>query len=176
MTEDERRRAFAEAFIAQARSDWGVYHILSECRDVVVACHRLHYLQMACEKLAKAYRLRDTHASVKELQSGHTGFAKFVGPFFSAVLKEEYRGKDAQLQGLIARARTFAREIEKLAPATDRVAVPENTEYPWERSDQVVAPCRYSFPALELLREPGGLAFLNLIGRALGEFERVRIR
>ena len=126
MTEEERRRAFAEAFIAQARSDWRVYRILAE-RNEVPSCHRLHYLQMVCEKLAKAYRLRDTKSPVDELVSKHSGFSKFVGPFFTA-LKDEYSGKDAQLRGLIQRARTLAREIEKLAPAIDRSANPENAE------------------------------------------------
>src|SRR5882724_6463098 len=59
MTDDDQRRAFAQAFIAQARSDWLVYRVLTESAEVPL-CHRLHYLQMACEKLAKAYRLRDT--------------------------------------------------------------------------------------------------------------------
>jgi hypothetical protein len=59
-----------------------VYRILAE-HDEVPSCHRLHYLQMVCEKLAK-----------------HSGFSKFIGPFFMA-LKEDYSGKDAQLRGLI---------------------------------------------------------------------------
>jgi hypothetical protein len=29
MTADERRRAFADAFIAQARSDWDAYRVLA---------------------------------------------------------------------------------------------------------------------------------------------------
>ena len=153
MTEDERRRAFAEAFIVQARSDWRVYRILAE-RNEVPSCHRLHYLQMVCEKLAKAYRLRDTKSPIDDLVSKHSGFSKFVGPFFTA-LKDEYRGKDEQLRGLIQRARTLAREIEKLAPAIDRSASPEN--------------------AVQLLTQPGGRAFLNLVERALDDFERVAL-
>lgn len=174
MTEDERRQAFAEAFIAQARSDWGVQRLLSEEKDVAV-CHRLHYLQMVCEKLAKAYRLRDTKSPVSELVSKHTGFEKFVGAFFAVALRDEYQGKDAQLQGLIKRARALAREIEKLAPAIDRVDAPENVEYPWERGDRVTAPCSYSFPSIELQRDPGGRAFLNLIERALDDYERLSL-
>lgn len=99
-----------------------------------------------CEKPAKAYRLRDTRSPVGELVSRHTGFAKFVGRFFAAVLKDEHRGREAQLQGLIGRARTLAREIEKLAPAIDRVAAPENSEYPWERDDRIVAPASIGSP------------------------------
>jgi hypothetical protein len=104
------------------------------------------------------------------LLSKHTGFAKFVGPFFAAVLKDDYRRKDAQLRGLITRARALAREIEKLAPATDRTAAPENAEYPWERDERVIAPCLYQFPSLELLRQEGGRAFLNLVKRAIDSF------
>jgi hypothetical protein len=175
MTEDERRRAFAEAFIAQARSDWGVQRLLAEQKGVAV-CHRLHYLQMVCEKLAKAYRLRDTKSPVGELVSKHTGFEKFVGAFFTVALKDEYRGKDAQLGGLIKRARALARAIEKLAPAIDRVDAPENVEYPWERDDRVTAPCSYSFPSIELQRDAGGRAFLNLIERALDDYEKLSLR
>jgi hypothetical protein len=168
--EDERRRAFSRAFIAQARSDFRVYRHLAE-RPEFAVCHALHYLQMATEKLAKAYRLRDTKSPVDELVSKHTGFAKFIGPFFTATLKDEYRGRDAQLRGIIARSRQLAREIEKLAPAIDRSIVPENAEYPWEREDVIVAPCDYGFPALDMLRQPGGRTFLNLIERAFESFE-----
>lgn len=154
MTADERRRAFAEAFVAQSRSDWAAYRVLARQKEI-----------------AKAYRLRDTNAPVDELLSKHTGFAKFIGPFFVAALKQEYAGKDAQLMRLLTRARTLAREIEKLAPAIDRATTPENAEYPWERDDRVIAPCRYAFPSLELLRQPGGRAFLNLIERALDGFD-----
>lgn len=173
MTEAERRRAFALAFMAQARSDWHAYRVLNEAH--VAMCHRLHYLQMACEKLAKAYRLRDTKAPVDDLVSKHSGFSKFVAPFFMAVLKDEYSGKDQQLRALVQRARALAREIEKLAPAIDREESPENAEYPWERDGQVTAPCDFAFPSLEPLRQPGGRAFLNLVERALDDFERVTL-
>ncbi|HMA94268.1 MAG TPA: hypothetical protein VKP30_16365 [Polyangiaceae bacterium] len=174
MMEDERRRAFALAFIAQARSDWAVYRHLSEQRQFA-PCHMLHYLQMATAKLAKAYRLRDTKSPVDEIVSRHTGFAKLIGPFFLAALKAEYRDREAQLRGLIARSRMLAREIEKLAPAIDRATAPENAEYPWERDDDVLAPCSYPFPSLELLRQPGGRAFLNLVERALDGFEQLSL-
>lgn len=124
---------------------------------------------------AKAYRLRDTKASVDELVSKHSGFAKFVGPFFLAVLKGDYAGRDEQLRGLLSRARAIAREIEKLAPAVDRRASPENVEYPWERDGDVTPPCAFTFPALELLRQAGGRAFLNLVGRALDDFDQLAL-
>jgi hypothetical protein len=168
MTDDGHRAAYAAAFIKQARSDWLVFRALSE--PPIAFCHRLHYLQMACEKLAKAYRLRDTSSPIDELISKHTGFEKFIGAFFLAI-KSEYVGKHKQLETLIRTSRNYAREVEKLAPAIDRVCAPENAEYPWERDGAIVVPCEYTYPGLVFLRERGGFAFLNLIQRALNEYE-----
>jgi hypothetical protein len=169
MTERERRAAYATAFIAQARSDWLAYRVLEQ--SGIAVCHHLHYLQMVCEKVAKAYRLRDTESPLDDLVSKHTGFSKFISAFSAAVLKDEYVGKSAQLQVLMQSSRSFAREIEKLAPAIDRSTAPENAEYPWERDGRVIAPCEFGFPSLALLREAGGRAFLKLVSRALDDFE-----
>jgi hypothetical protein len=38
---------------------------------------------MATEKIAKAYRIRDTVADVDELVRHHTGFEEFVNAFFA---------------------------------------------------------------------------------------------
>jgi len=173
MTAEQRRPAYARAFIAQARSDWQAYRVLEQAELPV--CHHLHYLQMVCEKLAKAYRLRDTKAPVDELVATHSGFSKFISAFFTAVLKDEYVGKTLQLGLLIQRSRKLAREIEKLAPALDRAASPENAEYPWERDGSVIAPCDFGFSALSLLRQSGSRAFLKLVHRALDDFESVTL-
>ena len=61
MTDTERRQAYAEAFAAQGRSDWTEYqHLSTLTYPSLPWCHALHYLQMATEKIAKAYRIRDT--------------------------------------------------------------------------------------------------------------------
>jgi len=99
----------------------------------------------------------------------------FADAFIAQARSDDYRGKEAKLQGLLARARNIAREIEKLAPSIDRKDSPENAEYPWERDGQVIAPCMYGFPSLSLLRDPGGRSFLNLIERALQDFERLTL-
>jgi hypothetical protein len=64
----EPRRRWADAFLRQARSDLAVYHLLSgrSERDIP-RCHALHYLQMACEKIAKAYRIRGRFSSKFDL-------------------------------------------------------------------------------------------------------------
>ena len=171
MTDDELRRAYERAFLAQARSDWNVYRLLSASGEP--ACHALHYLQMATEKLAKAYRMRETDSPVSELVSRHTGFAKFVRQYLlSARNRAAYEGKAAQLQSLVQESAKLAAEIEKLAPAIDRGSSPENVEYPWEAGGRVFAPCEWSFPALSLLRAPHGRAFLKTIELALRDFDQ----
>jgi hypothetical protein len=170
MTEDELRRAYASAFLMQARSDWAVFNLLQESEHP--PCHALHYLQMACEKLAKAYRLRDTASPVTELVSHHVGFTKFIRQYLlSPRFRDEYAGKHAKLHSLMQDAAKLAAEVEKLAPAIDRRNAPENAEYPWEAGETVVAPCTWGFPSLSLLREQRGRTFLKLVSSALRDYE-----
>ena len=90
---DDRRGRFAAAFYAQASSDWALYKRLADLDDVAL-CHKLHYLQMACEKLAKAYRLRDLDTDVDAVATKHVGFTKFINAFLrSPRLLEEYADK-----------------------------------------------------------------------------------
>ena len=131
---------------------------------------------MATEKIAKAYRIRDTHADPDELARHHTGFVEFVSAFFrSPTIREEYRGKDAALKALQKNAEVLAREIQKLAPAIERLNAPENAEYPWEREEVVYSPCSYAYPNLDLLKTAGGRAAMNVLARAFRAYERLRI-
>src|SRR5215211_6949959 len=110
------REAWASAFAAQSQSDWQAYDLLAAATHLP-ACHQLHSLQMACEKIAKAYRCRDKTVNLEELLKRHVGFSKFMGSFLtSPSLKEAYRGRAAQLSEVSRLARALAREIEKLAP------------------------------------------------------------
>jgi hypothetical protein len=177
VTPDERRLAFADAFAAQGRSDWEVFkHLAGLSRPSFPSCHRLHYLQMATEKIAKAYRIRDTGADVDKLAKGHAGFEEFVNSFFRCkTIRDEYTGKDAVLQTLQKNATTLAKQIEKLAPAIDNFVSPENAEYPWERDGKVHRPCKFEYPNLSMLTQPAGRAVMNLIERAFNDFERLNI-
>jgi hypothetical protein len=178
MNADERRRAFADAFAAQGRSDWEVYQHLSGLpKPSFPRCHQLHYLQMATEKIAKAYRIRDTDGDVDALAHSHTGFEEFVNAFFRApAIRTEFQGRDAALQTLQRSAQTLAREIEKLAPAIDRLVSPENSEYPWERDDRVLLPCEFDYPNLSMLTQPGGRAVMRLVQRAFEGYETLHIQ
>ena len=53
----DRRSQYAQGFYDQGWSDWQAYGVLTRAKELP-RCHPLHYLQMACEKLGKAYRLR----------------------------------------------------------------------------------------------------------------------
>ena len=63
---NERQRLY----LVQARSDWALYEFLK----TQPICHRLHYLQMCTEKLAKAFFWRSTGAG----NLNHTAFVKFL--------------------------------------------------------------------------------------------------
>lgn len=175
MTPQERRTAFAQGFYEQASSDWAIYELLSSARRVE-RCHPLHYLQMATEKIAKAYRIRDVAADVDELARHHSGFAPFVNQFMNSdVVRNEYRGRDAARESKRQQLHRLAEQVERLAPAIDNLATPENAEYPWQRGDTILVPCRYQYPALNFLTEPSGLALLNLVSRAIRDYDKIRI-
>lgn len=128
---------------------------------------------MATEKLAKAYRFRDTLTSVETLLTSHVGFSEFFNTYLrSPAMRREFMGRDAQLHKIQRDCQTLARAVEQLAPAVDPLGHPANAEYPWEEGGRIVAPVGYSFPSISLLRGAGGRWFLNLIERAFSEYPR----
>jgi hypothetical protein len=168
------REQWADAYACQGRSDWGIYQQLAG-NPVIAACHSLHYLQMACEKIAKAYRWRDTSTDEHSLTHGHVAFSKFIQSFLgSPSIRRDYIGRAELLGNLTRLCRKLAREVEKLAPSVARENSPENAEYPWEQGESVIVPCEYAYPSLSLLGEPGGRTFLKLVSRAFDEYEKVR--
>lgn len=178
---DDERARWAKAFWWQADSDLAVFDLLTApAQRALPRCHSLHYLQMACEKIAKAYRARDTatelHGSHGLLRR-HVGFEKFIKSFLlSPQVQSEYDGRTEQLQQVGKAVRALAREIEKLAPAVDNTSTPENTEYPWVQGDAVIAPRDYDYSRLSLLAEPGGRTFLKLLRLAVECFETIKVR
>lgn len=163
------RSEWADAFHAQARSDWAVYEQLGVAS--LPACHRLHYLQMACEKLAKAYRLRGTEADEEELRKHHVGFVSSINTWMrSPAIRERYPGREAQREKVARQVAAVARLIEGLAPAADRGNTPEDVEYPWRDGARVVVPCNFTFPVEETLAGHEGRHFLKLVKLALDLF------
>ncbi len=134
-------------------------------------CHRLHYLQMACEKIAKAYRLREAETFTENDLYSHTAFSKFILFFLKTPrLRSRYRAQDAKRRQIERYARSLAIAIEKLAPAVDRANTPANAEYPWIENNKVFVPIRHQFDAARRLLEPAGQDFLALIEIAITDY------
>lgn len=164
------REEWAAAYHRQASSDWKLFVELL-ARGDVPACHALHFLQMATEKLAKAYRFRDTATSEDALLTKHVGFQKFLNSFLlSPQMRDEFAGRHAQLAAIRKGLAPIALAVERLAPAVAREGSPGNAEYPWELGESVVAPVDHDFHEVLLLRGAHGRAFLNVVSRALAEF------
>ncbi len=162
------RREWADAFAAQSRCDFQVY--LKMPADVE-DCHKLHYLQMAAEKIAKAYRLRDTQMGLENAMTSHVAFSHFAMlMLMSSSTKTRYQGKDAWLQQTLRRVQGLAREIEKLAPSVDRQQSPANAEYPWAEGESIVTPCRHSYAVMVALQSPNGNDFLRLLQEAINGY------
>ncbi len=67
---------WARAFLEQARSDWQMWqHIHSQ---KLPGCHELHYLQMTCEKLGKAFLIAGRSLSPQQAKASHVAFKRFL--------------------------------------------------------------------------------------------------
>lgn len=167
------RARLADAYAEQSRSDFAVYSLYLQNAE---ECHRLHYLQMACEKIAKAYRLRDLVFFNPDDLYSHVVFSKFITGFLkSTPVKRRYLSQEAKRRQVERYARSLAVEIEKLAPAVDREQTPANVEYPWTAGEAIFVPCRHDYPVSRHLREQGGRDFLKLLEIAIEDYENIRL-
>lgn len=164
----ETRVRVADAYAEQSCSDFAVYQIHLQGAE---ECHRLHYLQMACEKIAKAYRLRDPVSFNPDDLYSHAVFSKFVVGFLkSTPTKNRYRSQDSKRRQMDRYAKLLAGEIERLAPAVDRENRPDNVEYPWMAGETIFIPCRHTYPISRHLGEQGGRDILKLIEIAIKDY------
>jgi hypothetical protein len=125
-------------FLDQARSDYGIYRLLGR-RDV---CHRLHYLQMCTEKLAKVYLWRNGHFP----GFGHDKFKPFLTHLDATRpdLHSLFGYRDVR-RFVLQKTSIWdlARRIQKLAPAHG-ISGP-NPEYPWPPNLPTTGPLVHSF-------------------------------
>lgn len=126
------------------------------------ACHALHYLQMAAEKICKAH----LHAIGQPANSSHAVVRKHL-PTLARVLGATRALSGSRLKEL----KRLAYEIEMLAPALiSEGSRPENPEYPWQNRDgTVVCPADYDFP---LGRERGLASLIKLIEQAAQRYSQ----
>ena len=132
-------------------------------------CQQLHFLQMACEKICKAY-LCGQGTDPETLQSSH---AYVAGPL-PVIARQQFALQSGHVQKdrswMIAAIRKLARKIELLAPAVKAGgAVPANCEYPWVGPDgSVKVPAEYNFQ-FDLLYEEAGRHLLKALFSAVDD-------
>ena len=157
---------WTKAYARQAQADFATWQE-HQGHDSVPACHKLMFLQMACEKLTKAHLCR-AGSSPKDLQTSHAYTAKSL----PIVVRQQivafgYRLRDAAW--VIQHSKHLAREIELLSPAvTDDGQRPDNCEYPWEDAGALLhVPLDWTFAPSGLLTAPAGRTFLKLVHAAI---------
>lgn len=139
--DDDWRRSYA----VQALSDLDAREALAESPGIA-KCHRLHFLQMAAEKVCKAHLVAENgHDHVRKSHA-------YVAKVLPVLARQFYgvTGRAAMQRWQVQAVRHFASEIELLAPACDDGGSREdNTEYPWiDGGGAVRTPCLHSFPKL----------------------------
>lgn len=158
---------WAEAFLSQAQADWKMHKKMRKANEA--ACHVLHYLQMATEKLGKAYFL-SAGTDVEEVQNTHLVFTKFLRLAARNGKLQKLLGMSAaQLRAHVRQLLPLAHSIEKLAPALAEGSV--NAEYPWQAPDGTVkTPIAYDFALSTTLQETNGRHLLELVNAIFESF------
>jgi len=162
--------AWQLAFLKQARADWETYQRIDD--PTWPMCHRLHFLQMATEKLGKAL-LVTGDMPLERITHTHAAFVKFLRVALNSHnLQNGLRMTYSQVRAHFNRLLPIAGEIEMLAPTLAQDG--PNPEYPWpDRAGQILAPIDYSFPLMKRLKSPQGAQLLRHLGYFIAEFEKL---
>ncbi len=133
------------AYFIQATSDYKVLLLMLRSEDVNL-CHKLHYLQMATEKMAKGFLTRQNGSMFPKTHDALVGFMR------QARL-------NAALQGIcgIGDKKSYIAYIQALSPLAQTIEdlSPEGTphanpEYPWEVGGKIEIPSEFDFPSINL--------------------------
>jgi hypothetical protein len=161
------QQEWALGYARQAAADFKTFEKLQSL--AIPECHKLQFLQMACEKLVKAH-LCQAGADPKGLEKSHG----YVAGTLPVVLRQyvtliNFSGPKAR--DVLKRAKHLAQEINVLAPAVKRAGDrPDNCEYPWtDPAGNLHVPLDWSFGPSQLLVLPGGSTFLKLIQGAINQ-------
>jgi hypothetical protein len=147
---------WARGYALQALSGLGAREALVNAN--AEKCHRLHFLQMAVEKVCKAHlTVASGHNHVRKTHAYMMGTFPVIARQFYGKLNDGNKIRGWELSEI----RRLAREIQLLAPACNEGDFREdNSEYPWaDASGNVCIPCEYSFPNLD----DGNRAIIRLI-------------
>jgi hypothetical protein len=158
---------WAFAYARQAGADFRAWELYEQHPEALAAeCHKLLFLQIACEKLCKAHLIR-TGAQPEDLQASHGYIAKPLPVVIKQAIIDSGQNP-GKMQGVLTLVRHLAREIEILNPAVQRDGLrPDNCEYPWEAGDQVISPLDWTFHPSHLVTVRGGPTFIKLLKGAI---------
>jgi hypothetical protein len=166
-TQDEWARSFAK----QAGADfdaWNVLQFYQPPEGIVPLrrCQKLLFLQMACEKLAKAHLLM-AGSKLEDLEASHAYTAKHLPMIVRTqmILNGE---NERVAKRMHDQCKRIAREIELLSPSVkDGGRRKDNCEYPWVSGGVLCVPADWPFSNLNLLTETGGRNILKRIREAI---------
>ncbi len=138
--------SWRKAYLKQAESDYAVFILLNTGNRAL--CHKLHYLQMTTEKLAKSFMSTETSPPPKKTHFALVRFLKMSKsrPEIRRALgfEKNYKAYVSYIDSLL----DIAERVEQLAPVGGDYDV-INPEYPWRDSlGNVQCPCSYAFPEL----------------------------
>lgn len=153
-------------YARQADADFERFQVM-QSDPAVESCHRLQYLQMACEKVVKAH-LCGEGWDPAILRSSHAYIARWLPVVVrQTALALRFSGKQAR--AVLRHTNQLAGEIELLAPAVKRSGQrPDNCKYPWEdAAGDLHVPLDWTFIPAQLLVIPAGLLFLKLVRAAI---------
>ncbi len=153
----------------QAKSDHDTFVLLRS--QGVEQCHILHYLQMATEKIAKAYFWRSDKPPAKS-HAGLRQFLKFLGhtsPRDRERIANLFSFRHfSDFQNWIRAVLPMTHDLERLAP--DLAGNGPNPEYPWPHATPQYAPAHYDFPVWATLKSHRGRDLMRVIHIAVERF------
>jgi hypothetical protein len=161
---------YQELWWQQAKSDHDVFMLVRG--QGMAQCHSLHYLQMATEKIAKAYFWRSGSPPPRS----HAGFVQFLR--FLGQVRQNDRERIANLfsfnrfidfQNWIRAILPIAYDLERLTP--DLANDGPNPEYPWPHVKPERAPVSYNFTVWNSLTNGQGRDLMRVIRIAVARFQ-----
>ncbi len=163
MISNEWKKAFAK----QSKSDLKVYELLCRNPDIDT-CHRLHYLQMHLEKIAKSYLWMQSEErdDLPNFYTSHKVIAKVL-----PLLVKKYWRKAGYLKSpdkeKLKRIIDICTDLDYLAPSVDDdKRRPDNCEYPWPSFDDnkkvIKVPSEQRFPVERRIYSRDGIMLLKI--------------
>lgn len=135
-----------DAFLTQAHSDYSVFMKLNESRFPL--CHKLHYLQMATEKLAKVFQCEKRNTPPPKTHLALLKMLKIIKGRQEIQKQLEFKHKKSY-KSYIDSLMSIAEQIQNLAPVGGDFEK-LNQEYPWENPiGRVNCPAKYNYTEIK---------------------------